>query len=153
MSVTDIGLLVIITLALLFAIYDEFIVDYFLKGKTRLKIGLHRLNRVDALIFIGLVCILIYQNITSNGTVFTTTLLLVLVLMACYLAYIRRPKIIFKADGFFYANFFIQYDRIKNMNLSEDGFLVIDLEKRRLLIKVKQLDDLETIYNFFLTNN
>ena len=39
------------------------------------------------------------------------------------------------------------------MNLSEDGFLVIDLEKRRLLIKAKQLDDLETIYNFFLTNN
>lgn len=153
MSVTDITLLIIIALALLFAIYDEFIVDFMLKGKTRLKIGLHRLNRVDALIFIGLVFILIYQNIIAGGTVLTTTLLLVLVLMAVYLAYIRRPKLVFKQDGFFYANFFISYDRIKNMNLSEDGFLVIDLEKRRLLIKVKHLDDLEIIYHFLLEMN
>ena len=153
MSITDIGLLVIIALALLFAIYDEFIVDFFLKGKTRLKIGLRRLNRIDALIFIGLVGILIYQNITAKGTVFTTTLLLILALMAIYLAYIRRPKLIFKQDGFFYANFFINYNRIKSMNLSEDGYLVIDLEKRRLLIKVEHLDDLETLYHFFLENN
>ncbi len=38
------------------------------------------------------------------------------------------------------------------MNLSEDGILVIDLEQRRLLIQVKQLDDLEKIYNFFIEN-
>ncbi|TKI08197.1 DUF986 family protein [Martelella alba] len=150
MSITDICLLIIIIMALVFAIYDEFIVDFYLKGKTRLKIGLQRLNRIDGLIFIGLVGILIYQNITAKGTVFTTTLLLILALMAIYLTYIRRPKLIFKQDGFFYANFFIRYDRIKNMNLSEDGYLAIDLEKRRLLIKVKQLDDLETLYHFFM---
>ncbi|NDL62501.1 DUF986 family protein [Acerihabitans arboris] len=153
MSVTDIGLLVIITLSLAFAIYDEFIVDGALKGKTRLKIGLKRQSRIDGLIFIGLVLILVYQNITNNGTVFTTTLLLILAFMALYLAYIRRPKFIFKADGFFYANVFIKYDRIKNMNLSEDGYLVIDLEKRRLLIQVQHLDDLQRIYNQFLENN
>jgi uncharacterized membrane protein YobD (UPF0266 family) len=33
------------------------------------------------------------------------------------------------------------------MNLSEDGILVMQLEQRRLLIAVKQLDDLERIYN------
>jgi uncharacterized membrane protein YobD (UPF0266 family) len=33
------------------------------------------------------------------------------------------------------------------MNLSEDGILVIQLEQRRLLIAVHQLDDLERIYN------
>ena len=31
--------------------------------------------------------------------------------------------------------------------LSEDGILVIQLEQRRLLIAVQQLDDLERIYN------
>lgn len=153
MSSTDIGLIIIIVLALLFALYDEFIVDKFIKGNTGLKIGLRRLNRLDGLIFIGLVVILIYQNIINNGTVVTTTLLLVLIALSVYLAYIRRPKMIFKSDGFFYGNFFINYNLIKNMNLSEDGFLVIDLEKRRLLIKVERLDDLETIYNFFLGKN
>ncbi len=153
MSVTDIGLVVIIALALAFALYDEFIVDWILKGKTKLKIGLRRQSRIDGLIFIGLVLILVYQNINNNGTVITTTLLLILIAMAAYLAYIRRPKIIFKQEGFFYANVFIRYTRIKNMNLSEDGYLVIDLEQRRLLIQVQQLDDLETIYNFFLENH
>ncbi|WP_410015294.1 DUF986 family protein [Sodalis sp. C49] len=153
MSVTDIVLLVIITLALAFALYDEFVVAGMLKGKTRLKIGLKRQSRIDGLIFIGLVLILVYQNITNKGTVFTTTLLLILAFMATYLAYIRRPKLIFKTAGFYYANVFIRYDRIKNMNLSEDGFLAIDLEKRRLLIQVQHLDDLERIYNQFMENN
>ncbi|WP_413739376.1 DUF986 family protein [Sodalis sp. RH14] len=153
MSVTDIVLLVIITLALAFALYDEFVVAGMLKGKTRLKIGLKRQSRIDGLIFIGLVLILVYQNITNKGTVFTTTLLLILAFMATYLAYIRRPKLIFKTAGFYYANVFIRYDRVKNMNLSEDGFLAIDLEKRRLLIQVQHLDDLERIYNQFMENN
>lgn len=152
MSVTDTSLWVIIALALAFALYDEFIADYLFKGKTRLKVRLRRQNRVDGLIFIGLVLILVYQNITRNGAVLTTTLLLVLAFMALYLAYIRRPKLLFKADGFVYANVFIRYARIKNMNLSEDGFLVIDLENRRLLIQVEHLDSLEEIYRFLLEN-
>ncbi|CAK8741007.1 hypothetical protein SODG_004444 [Sodalis praecaptivus] len=36
------------------------------------------------------------------------------------------------------------------MNLSEDGYLVIDLEKRRLLIQVNKLGDLENIYHFLM---
>ncbi|MEE3649372.1 MULTISPECIES: DUF986 family protein [unclassified Brenneria] len=151
MTVTDIALAVSIALALIYAIYDEFIMDR-LKGKTRLRVLLRRANRLDALIFIGLVAILIYQNIMNNGAIMTTWLLLSLALMAIYLAYIRRPKLLFKSAGFFYANIFIPYNCIKNMNLSEDGVLVIDLERRRLLIHVAQLDDLERIYNFMIEN-
>ncbi|MEC5341659.1 DUF986 family protein [Brenneria populi] len=151
MTVTDIALVVSITLALLYAIYDEFIMDR-LKGKTRLRVLLKRVNRLDALIFIGLTVILIYRNIMNKGPVITTSLLLFLAFMAIYLAYIRRPKLLFKSTGFFYANVFIFYSRIKSMNLSEDGVLVIDLEKRRLLIQVNQLDDLEKIYHFMIEN-
>ncbi|WP_145509381.1 DUF986 family protein, partial [Yersinia rochesterensis] len=75
-----------------------------------------------------------------------------LALIAFYISYIRWPKLLFKNTGFFYANAFIEYNRIKSMNLSEDGILVIELEQRRLLIQVNQLDDLEKIYNFFLEN-
>jgi uncharacterized membrane protein YobD (UPF0266 family) len=44
----------------------------------------------------------------------------------------------------------IEYNRIKEMNLSEDGVLVMQLEQRRLLVRVKNIDDLEKIYNLLV---
>uniref|UniRef100_UPI0011E7E1C0 DUF986 family protein n=1 Tax=Serratia marcescens TaxID=615 RepID=UPI0011E7E1C0 len=52
----------------------------------------------------------------------------------------------FKQKGFFFANVWIDYTRIKEMNLSEDGVLVMQLEQRRLLVRVRNIDDLERIY-------
>lgn len=151
MSTTDIVLVVVIALMLAYAIFDEFI-QPLRQGGTRLQVPLRRTNRLDTLIFIGLIGILIYQNIIHNGTVLTTTLLISLIVISVYLSYIRRPKLLFKATGFIYGNIFISYTRIRNMNLSEDGILVIELEKRRLLINVQQLDDLEKIYKFMIEN-
>ncbi|HCL2513524.1 TPA: DUF986 family protein, partial [Salmonella enterica subsp. enterica serovar Infantis] len=42
--------------------------------------------------------------------------------------------------------------RIKEMNLSEDGVLVMQLEQRRLLIRVRNIDDLEKIYKLLIEN-
>ena len=70
--------------------------------------------------------------------------------MAIYLFWIRSPKLIFKKQGFFFANVWIEYNRIKEMNLSEDGVLVMQLEQRRLLIRVKNIDDLEKIYKLLV---
>ncbi len=151
MSLTDGVLLIFILLMLLYALYDEFGMNL-LKGKTLLRINLKRRNRLDCLIFVGLIAILIYRNVISQGAPITTYLLISLALIAVYISYIRWPKILFKKQGFFYANAFIDYQRIKAMNLSEDGILVIDLEQRRLLIQVTHLDDLEKIYKFFVEN-
>lgn len=38
------------------------------------------------------------------------------------------------------------------MNLSEDGVLVMQLEQRRLLIRVRNIDDLEKIYKLLISN-
>lgn len=65
---------------------------------------------------------------------------------------IRTPRIIFKQRGFFFANVWIEYNRIKEMNLSEDGVLVMQLEQRRLLIRVRNIDDLEKIYKLLIEN-
>lgn len=151
MSLTDGVILIFVLLMLLYALYDEFGMNL-LKGKTLLSINLKRRNRIDGLIFVGLNAILIYRNIVSQGAPLTTYLLISLALIAIYISYIRWPKMLFKKQGFFYANAFIDYQRIKAMNLSEDGILVIDLEQRRLLIQVTHLDDLEKIYHFFLEN-
>ncbi|EPF16242.1 Predicted membrane protein [Cedecea davisae] len=149
MTLTDVVLVVFIALLLAFAIYDEFVMDK-LKGKTLLKIPLLRRNRVDSAIFVFLVGILIYNNVTAQGTPLTTWLLSALALMAIYLSWIRQPKILFKSHGFFFANVWVEYNRIKEMNLSEDGVLVMQLEQRRLLVRVKNIDDLEKIYKLMV---
>ena len=72
--------------------------------------------------------------------------------MAFYLSFIRWPKLLFKPKGFYFANTFITYDRIRSMNLSEDGVLVFELEQKKLLIRVNELDDLEKIYKVMVEN-
>lgn len=151
MTLNDGILAILILLMLAYAIYDEFIQPT-QKGKTLLKIKLKRKNRVDAVIFIILICIVVYTNVTQNGSLLTTYLLLVNIFMAIYIAFIRSPKLTFKDNGFYFANTFILYNRIKTMNLSEDGILIIALEQSKIHIKVSQLDDLQEIYNFFLNH-
>jgi len=149
MTVTDIVLVVFITALLAYAIYDELIMPR-RNGTTLLTIPLLRRGRVDGVIFAGLLMILIYNNVMSQGALLTTWLLCALALMAFYLFWMRVPKIIFKPAGFFFANVWIEYNRIKEMNLSEDGVLVMQLEQRRLLIRVKNIDDLEKIYQLLV---
>ncbi|WP_034915316.1 DUF986 family protein [Erwinia sp. 9145] len=149
MSLTDYVIVAVIALFLLYAIYDEFIMDR-LRGQTRLKVLLKRRNKLDSLIFMGLIAILLYQNVTTQGPRITATLLMVLAALSFYLFWLRRPKLLFKAQGFFFANVFIAYARIKSMNLSEDGVLVIELENRPLHVHVNKLDDLEQIYQFMI---
>ncbi|NDO80120.1 hypothetical protein CJP72_04830 [Citrobacter sp. NCU1] len=151
MTITDLVLVLFIAVLLAFAIYDQFIMPR-RHGSTLLSIPLLRRSRVDSVIFIGLVLILIYNNTTSHGPQTTTWLLCGLVLMGLYLFWIRVPKIIFKPKGFFFANAWIEYNRIKEMNLSEDGVLVMQLEQRRLLVRVRNIDDLERIYKLLVSS-
>ena len=149
MTLTDSILMLFIAALLAFAIYDELILPR-RHGDTLLALPLLRRSRVDAAIFVGLLAILIYNNVTNNGTPLTTWLLSALALLAIYLFWIRTPKIIFKSRGFFFSSVWIEYNRIKEMNLSEDGVLVMQLEQRRLLIRVKNIDDLEKIYKLMI---
>ena len=151
MTVTDIVLVVFIAALLAYAIYDELIMPR-RNGTTLLTIPLLRRGRVDGVIFAGLLMILIYNNVMSQGALLTTWLLCALALMGFYLFWIRSPKIIFKTEGFFFANAWIKYSRIQKMNLSEDGVLVMQLEKRRLLVRVKNIDDLEKIYKLLVNS-
>ena len=151
MTITDLVLVFFIAALLAYAIYDQFIMPR-RNGPTLLAIPLLRRSRVDSIIFIGLIAILIYNNVTSHGAIITTWLLCALALMGFYIFWIRVPKILFKQDGFFFANVWIEYNRIKEMNLSEDGVLVMQLEQRRLLIRVRNIDDLEKIYKLLVSS-
>ncbi|CAG9298082.1 DUF986 family protein [Celerinatantimonas diazotrophica] len=148
MSLTDWVLLGCIVLMLAYAIYDEFIMPR-RRGETLLRVQLLRKTRLDCLIFVALIGILIYQNITTGGTTFTTYLLTTIAFVAIYLAYIRPPKMLFKPEGFFFANAFIAYNRIKTMKLSEDGVLVFGLNTGNIPVELHRIDDLDKITALF----
>lgn len=145
MTVTDSVLLAFVVALFAFAIYDEFVMPR-RQGASLLTVPVLRRSRTDGAIFVGLLAILIYNNTMNGGSPLTLWLLSALALLGIYLFWIRAPKIIFKERGFFFANVWIEYNRIKEMNLSEDGVLVMQLEQRRLLIRVRNIDDLEKIY-------
>lgn len=146
MSLTDALIACCIAALLLFAVYDEAILPR-RHGPTRLRVALRRRHKIDSAIFIGLLLILLWNNVSHHGPQLTTSLLMVLSFLAFWLFWLRKPTLLMKSEGLFYAGVWIDYRRIQGMNLSEDGILVIQLEQRRLLIAVQQLDDLERIYN------
>lgn len=65
-------------------------------GFILLVIFLFRRGRIDSVIFVGLIVIFIYNNVTNYGALITIWLLSVLVLMGFYIFWIRVSKIIFK---------------------------------------------------------
>lgn len=148
MSLTDIALLAFILLFILYAVYDEIIMPR-RNGKTRLQVNLKRRNKADSGIFVGLLAILAYQNINNNGSHFTTWLLFTLAIIAIYVFIFAGQKSYLKKPVFITVMFYFIQPH-KNMNMSEDGYLVIDLEKRRLLIQVAKMDDLDLILKFFV---
>ncbi|MGD8105838.1 DUF986 family protein [Pantoea sp. FN0302] len=151
MSLTDIVLVLFIALLLLYAVYDQWMMPR-RHGPTLLQVPLQRRSKVDNIIFIALIMILIYNNVAQQGPVITTTLLMALIVVSVYLSWIRTPQLLLKKQGLFFANAWVNYDRIKGMNLSEDGILVIQLEQRNLLIRVRELDDLEKIHHVMIEN-
>ncbi|CAG8998800.1 MAG: hypothetical protein CENE_00760 [Candidatus Celerinatantimonas neptuna] len=148
MSLTDGVLIAFIVLLFGYAVYDELIMPQ-RRGHTLLKVSLLQKTRLDCLIFVVLIGILIYRNVITEGSTFTTYLLISLALIAVYLAYIRHPKLLFKERGLFFANAFIDYQRIKSMNLTEDGVLVFGLDSGKLPIELQQIDDLDQITELF----
>ncbi|SUX85337.1 Predicted membrane protein [Citrobacter koseri] len=151
MTVTDLVLVLFIVALLAYAIYDQFIMPR-RNGPTLLAVPLLRRGRVDSVIFVGLVAILIYNNVTSHGAQITTWLLCALALMGVLYFLGSRPQDHLQTERFFFANVWIEYNRIKEMNLSEDGVLVMQLEQRRLLIRVRNIDDLERIYKLLVSS-
>ena len=146
MSLTDALIALLIAGFVVFMIYDDAILPR-RNGPTKLRVALRRRHKIDSSIFIVLLLILLWNNVSNHGPQLTTTLLMVLCFMAVWLFWIRSPKLLMKQEGLFYGSVWIDYRRIQSMNLSEDGILVMQLEQRRLLIAVQQLDDLERIYH------
>lgn len=150
MSLTDAALL-LFTVCLMGGLFFEQVLTGWLKGKTLLRVSLLRTKATDSTIFIVLVGILLYTNVVSAGSPLTNWLLSLLLLCGIYLAWIRRPVLLFKPAGLWYGMMYIAYSRIQQLNLSEDGVLVVGLGERNLLIRVRDIDSLQQIYHTLST--
>lgn len=96
------------------------------KGKTLLAIPLKKRAKLDAFIFIALIAVIIFQ---SKGQVAAMTifLLAVAVLQSVYFAFFRSPRLLFKKSGMLVDNIFVDYEKVKALNLTENNIFVMDL--------------------------
>lgn len=145
MTLTD-GVLLLFIIALLSGLLFEQVMTGWLKGETLLKVALLRTKALDGSLFIVLVAILLVNNMLNQGTALTSGLLSLLLLCSLYLVWFRRPLLLFKTEGFWLGALFIPYSRIRQLDLSQDGVLVVGLERRQLMIRVRSIEDLEQIY-------
>ncbi|OOF70490.1 DUF986 family protein [Rodentibacter caecimuris] len=144
----NILLFIIISLFFLYLFYDQFGM-YRIKGQNKLKVRLKKQAKIDAVIFIGLLVLLIFytQKVVSFQTVF---LLATLIALTVYGGFLRSPVLLLKQYGFFYGNIYFLYTAIEQINLAEEQILVIDLKSgRRLLVHIESSEDLQKIVDFF----
>lgn len=133
-----------ILLFLCYALYDQVGMDHW-QGKTLLKVRLKKRAKMDALIFIALLCLVIYQSL-DNLTPLSFYLLASIILLTIYAAFIRSPVLLLKPNGFFYGNIFIGYAKIHAINVTSDNALVIDLNNgKRLIILIEQAQQLPKV--------
>lgn len=141
-------LFLVILLFLIYFIYDQFGMDY-LKGKTYLKAKLVKQSKVDIGIFIALILLIIYQSLSSISSL-TFYLLITLILFSFYGAFVRFPVLLLKEKGFFFGNFYFDYNKIEQLNLAQQNIFVIDLKNgKRLLVRLLNETDKEKIVQFF----
>lgn len=152
MAITEIILLLILIAYVGYFLFDG-LIQPFLRGKTVLTVRLRRKNFVDQLILAGIVVIIyITDKVRGGGGGLTGLFLLLLAMVLLYSVIIYAPKARFKEKGFFYGLTYNAYDRIKNMRLSKDGVLVMEIGRRRVLLFARSEEDLQKILNVFVAH-
>ncbi len=134
-----------ISIFFLYAIYDQFGTNK-LKGKTVLSVRLKRRTRLDSIIFVIIIGVILYQQRLQISTT-TIFLLLFMVLLSFYVAFLRYPQLFFKKTGCYLDNIFIDYKKIKQVNLSENNIVVIDLTNgKQFLAPLNDPEDKNKIF-------
>ncbi|MBC1477503.1 Lmo0779 family protein [Listeria welshimeri] len=150
---TNIFLLVANILTILYILYNDAVIPLW-KGKTVLTVKLRSRGRWDGYIFVGIIALLFISNtFFREGPPLTSILLAVMGILFIYICFFRSSKAVFKETGLFYALLFFPYSKIERMNLSEDGILVIETNRQRLMLFARSEKDLEKMLAVFTKYN
>lgn len=131
---------------LAFILYDRFLLPN-RYGSNTLIVPLARRGRLDSLFFIAMMIYLIVVRQRAPHPTLAAIELAGMIVFLIYLGWIRRPILYFKTNGFLLGGVFIARDRVRNLKLTEQGVLLIQLETRQIQVYVQHLDDLEKIYH------
>lgn len=146
----NIILFLIIFVCLIYAIYDQFLLDR-LNGKTKLIVHLQQ-QVIDSWILFGLITLTAVQGISEGMGTLTLFLLAVCITLALYAALLRKSRWIFKAKGFYLNALFIDYHKIRAINQAEvkgKPVFVIDLTNgKRLFVRLKMQSESEKVIRF-----
>lgn len=150
---TNIFLLVANIFTILYILYNDAVIPLW-KGKTVLTVKLRSRGRWDGYIFVGIIALLFISNtFFREGPQSTSILLAVMGILFIYICFFRSSKAVFKETGLFYALLFFPYSKIERMNLSEDGILVIETNRQRLMLFARSEKDLEKMLAVFTKYN
>ncbi|MBM5596032.1 DUF986 domain-containing protein [Listeria seeligeri] len=148
---TNIFLFVANILTLLYILYNDAVIPLW-KGKSVLTVKLRSRGRWDGYLFVGIIALLFVSNAFFREGPFSTSVLLAIMgVLFIYICFFRSSRAVFKETGIFYALLFFPYDKIERMNLSEDGILVIETNRQRLMLFAKSERDLEKMLAVFAT--
>lgn len=143
-------LLILILLYLLYAIYDQFFM-YRLHGKTLLRVPLFRKLKIEGIVMLVLIGIAIYQALPQGIGTYTIYLLVMFAILLIYHFFIRYPVFLLKQDGFYLNNFYIPYQHLDTINISENGFLQLVLKNGKALpVYIRDVDDVPKVLAFFV---
>lgn len=92
-----------------------------------------------------------FHTFFREGPFSTSVLLGIMGVLFIYICFFRSSKAVFKESGLFYALLFFPYAKIERMNLSEDGVLVIETNRQRLMLFARSEKDLEKMLAVFTT--
>lgn len=130
-----------------YMLWDQYVVPR-TRGDTGLTVALKKRAKLDAFIFIALVGVIVFQ---SKGQVapMTIFLLAIVVLQSLYFAFFRLPRLLFKQTGMLVDNIFVDYKKVKALNLTENNIFVIDLTNgKRMTAVLANPADKEQIFQF-----
>ena len=128
-------------------LWDQYIVPRS-KGDTLLAIPLKKQAKLDVFIFIALIMVIIFQ---SKGQIapMTIFMLAIVVLQSLYFAFFRSPRLLFKQTGMLVDNIFVDYKKVKALNLTENNIFVIDLTNgKRMTAVLANPANKERIFQF-----
>ncbi len=148
---TNIFLFAANILTVLYILYNDAVIPLW-KGKTVLSVKLRSRGRWDGYIFVEIIVLLFVSNTFFREGPFSTSVLLgIMGVLFIYICFFRSSKAVFKESGLFYALLFFPYAKIERMNLSEDGVLVIETNRQRLMLFARSEKDLEKMLAVFTT--
>ncbi|OBW94676.1 DUF986 domain-containing protein [Gallibacterium salpingitidis] len=148
--IINITLFVLIVFYLLFAIYDQFLIDK-RYGKTVIRVPLLRKLQLEGIVMLVLIWLAVYQALPQGLEKRTIYLLVMLSILLLYHFFIRYPVFLLKESGFYLNNFYIPYQRLDTINISENGFLQLVLKNGKAMpVYIRDVDDVAKVLDFFV---